>query len=154
MLEGFFLFFNSHNLCCLRVTGVSKRKWWKSEDTNMLTSQATDSTSLASSVVSNPPNFHFSSLLSSSTPFRVAQIVASWQRRCEKVEEERENGRKWRGRERDFLSQNVKIWHFLSQNVKIWYFLSRNVEIRYFLSQSVKIRYFLSQNLKIRSQRK
>ena len=32
---------------------------------------------------------------------RVAQIVAAWQRRCEKVEEERENGRKWRERERD-----------------------------------------------------
>ena len=30
---------------------------------------------------------------------RVAQIVAAWQRRCEKVEVERENGRKWRERE-------------------------------------------------------
>ena len=32
---------------------------------------------------------------------RVAQIVESWQRRCEKVEDERENGRKWSERERE-----------------------------------------------------
>ena len=31
---------------------------------------------------------------------RVAQIVGTWARRAEKVEEERENGRKWRERER------------------------------------------------------
>ena len=32
---------------------------------------------------------------------RVAQIVGTWARRAEKVEEERENGRKWRERERE-----------------------------------------------------
>jgi hypothetical protein len=31
---------------------------------------------------------------------RVAQIVGTWARRAEKVEEERENGRKWRERGR------------------------------------------------------
>ena len=46
---------------------------------------------------------------------RVAQIVGTWARRAEKVEEERENGSKWRER-------NVKVRYFLSQNVKIWYF--------------------------------
>ena len=32
---------------------------------------------------------------------RAAQIVGTWARRAEKVEEERENGRKWREMERD-----------------------------------------------------
>ena len=43
---------------------------------------------------------------------RVAQIVGTWERRSEKVEEERENGRKWREREREreiFLS--IVLFH-------------------------------------------
>ena len=64
---------------------------------------------------------------------RVAQIVGTWARRAEKVEEERENGRKWREREGEresstsvkydsVLLRNVQVRYFLSQNVKIWYF--------------------------------
>ena len=66
---------------------------------------------------------------------RVAQIVESWQRRCEKVEEERENGRKWRERE---CFTPVKYDSVLLRNVKVWYFLSQNVKIQYFLSQNLK----------------
>ena len=85
------------------------------------------------------------------TGCRVAQIVGTWARRAEKVEEERENGRKWREREgeRERGREGES-----STPVKYNSVLLRNVKVRYFLSQNVKIWYFLSQNVKIRSQRK
>ena len=48
--------------------------------------------------------------------FRVAQIVASWQRRCEKVEEERENGRKWEEmREREMPQHCFVLYCFVAK---------------------------------------